>query len=313
MVKLALVGFGRWGRRLFAALDGTSEKTSFATVVLRPDSVALGLVPRWKTQVVTDYRSMLDDPSIDGVVLATPPSGHKHEVLAAIQAGKHVYVEKPLALTLAEAEEIVAVSSKAKIILAVGFNRRFAPAFAEMKKRLDAGEIGDLLHLDANFSGLMTAPVRTSWRLSPMENPAGPMTPRGIHVLDAMIALGGPASVVWARLDKTGPVKDLATRAYAHLEFAGQVSGNLVSIQETSEFYRVQALGSKGILEQEGHFILHWRPLRRVSTTMRFDDIDLERAALEGFADAIRGEAGFPVTMAEVLNGVAVMERMARS
>src|SRR5437763_4515942 len=126
MLKLAIHGQGQWGKRLVDSVK-ESERVRFVKVITRKD----------------DYARELADPAIEGVVLATPHSQHAAQIVAAAKAGKHVFVEKPFALTRASAQSAVDACRAAGVTLGAGFNRRYAPAFVEMRRRIRAGAIGE--------------------------------------------------------------------------------------------------------------------------------------------------------------------------
>ena len=90
----------------------------------------------------TDVGAVWDDPAIDAVVIAAPARPHADLVVAAAGAGKAVFCEKPMALTLADADRAIAAAEAAGVALQVGFNRRFAPDFAAAHAAIAAGRIG---------------------------------------------------------------------------------------------------------------------------------------------------------------------------
>src|SRR5690606_32036380 len=135
---------------------------------------------------------ILARPDIDAVVLATPHSGHAEQVTAAAAAGKHIHVEKPLTLDRPSAEAAVAAAERAGIVLAVGFNRRFHPSIAEVRKRLRDGRLGDVMSMvgqHTTSTGQFVA--ADNWRAQPDEAPGGAITAVGVHSIDHMIEFGG--------------------------------------------------------------------------------------------------------------------------
>src|ERR1700761_9252880 len=166
MIDAAIVGLGRWGKTLVEAVQGKSEKIRFTRAVSRAEALA--------------------DRSIKAVVLATPHTQHVDEVVAAAGAGKHVFCEKPLALTRDGTARAAAACEKAGIVLGIGTDKRYFPAIAEAIRLVDSGELGPLLHVEGNFSNEVAAGF-AAWRASLEETPAGGMTGTGIHILDALI------------------------------------------------------------------------------------------------------------------------------
>ena len=191
MINAAIVGLGRWGRLLAESVQGTSKRIRFTAGVTRSPAKAQDFCSRHGIVLHGDYGAVLDDPGIDAVVLATPHSQHFEQVIAAAHAGKHVFCEKPFTLTRRDAETALGALDAAALKVAVGHNRRFAPNTIELKRMIDAGELGELLHIEGNFSADL-APQAGAWRSDRAESPAGGMTSLGIHVVDAYIHLFGP-------------------------------------------------------------------------------------------------------------------------
>src|SRR5688572_726596 len=200
MIDAAIVGMGRWGQRLVESVQGKSERIRFTAGTTRSLDKVGDFAARHGIALHADYLSILRDPAIHAVVLATPHTRHSDQVEQAALAGKHVFVEKPFTLDRASAERAAEACKHAQRVLAVGFNRRFRPALREVQRMVRAGELGILLHLEGQWSG-STPPWRAadSWRHNDVESPAGGMTPKGIHVIDAMIALAGPVASVYAQ------------------------------------------------------------------------------------------------------------------
>ncbi len=91
-------------------------------------------------------------PTIDAVVLSTPPSGHSRQVIAAAAAGKHVFCEKPFTYSKEEAEEAVAAVRKAGVTLGMGYNRRFHPEMTKLRERVRSGDLGVIQHIECNMT-----------------------------------------------------------------------------------------------------------------------------------------------------------------
>jgi len=149
----AIVGLGRWGQNLMtAATNAPDHPLRFVQGVTRTSSKAAEFTKHHGIPVSDDYDAMLENPAIKAVVLATPHSQHCDQICKAANAGKHVFVEKPLALTFDEARRAIDTCNNQGVTLAVGFNRRFLPAFQELYNAHTAGTLGAPLHIDANFS-----------------------------------------------------------------------------------------------------------------------------------------------------------------
>jgi predicted dehydrogenase len=147
MVNAAIVGLGWWGRTLVESVQGTSDKMRFVAGATRTKSPEVAaFADAQKFRLVEHYEALLADPGVDAVVLATPHSMHAKQVIAAAQAGKHVFVEKPFALTAQEAQEAVDATTKARVAIGLGYNRRFHPEMTKLRQRIRSGDLGVIMH-----------------------------------------------------------------------------------------------------------------------------------------------------------------------
>jgi len=152
---------------------------------------------------VTDYRRVIDDPAVSVVHVCTPNAAHREACVAALQAGKHVYCDKPLALNVAEAEEIVAAAEKAPgVTHQMTFQYRFLPATLRAKELMDAGFVGRLFSYRAAYlhAGYVEADRPMSWRLDAAASGGGALFDLGSHIIDLMRHLAGDVARVSATL-----------------------------------------------------------------------------------------------------------------
>jgi predicted dehydrogenase len=315
MLNVAIVGLGRWGQRLVDAVQtSASAKLRFTHAVTRtPDKVreycsARGLC------VCDDLARVLADPEVGAVILATPHSQHADQIAAAARTGKHVFVEKPFTLDAASARAAAQACRDAGIILAPAHNRRFLPALAEMKRIVAAGELGEILHLDGNFSGRAGLDYRPGmWRATQAESPAGGMTAMGIHVIDAFIHLAGPVTAVRCESQRRVLSVDMDDTTTAFARFASGATGCITTLTATGWAFRVQVFGTRGWLQLLGHQTLEICDLEGKVRRIEYPQVNIERAELEAFADAVAGAAAYPVPVEDAVHGVAVMEAAIRS
>ena len=136
--------------------------------------------------------ALLSDRAIDGVIVATPHTTHVDLVTTIADAGKHIMVEKPLALNEADGQRCAQAARKAGILLQVAHYRRRLTATRKLKAMLDAGEIGRLHYIETAFNRPFGPDPKRPWRDTETEAPAGAMTALGIHMLDNLLYLGGP-------------------------------------------------------------------------------------------------------------------------
>jgi predicted dehydrogenase len=314
MLRATINGAGHWGTRLIAAVQGKSAKIGFVTAVTRNPSGRHDLSERFGLTLTGSYAHALADPNIDAVVLATPHSQHAADVIAAAEAGKHVFVEKPFTLTGAEAQAAIAACRTAGITLYVGFNRRHAPAYLEIKRRIAAGEIGLVRHIEGQFSGPASYQTEPgNWRSNQKESPGGAMTARGVHVIDSMVSIAGPVATVFAFSDRRLHDIDVDDTTSCLLRFANGVTGYLGTLHAAAPFYRIHVFGSKGSLEMRGETELIATDLAGKTEHLVFDAANKERAVLEAFADAVAAGVKFPIPVDEIVNTVDVTEAVAAS
>jgi predicted dehydrogenase len=313
MIEAAIVGLGRWGRNLVEAVQGKSERLRFTHAVSRNPEGVRDYAARQQLRVVGDLQVALRDPAVDAVVLATPHSLHASQIEMAAASGKAVFCEKPLALTRAEATRAVAACERAGVVLGVGHDKRWFPAMQELARVVANGSLGRLLHVEANFSNEVSAPVQPAWRYSDEEAPAAGMTATGVHVLDALVRMVGPVRRVTAVELRHKPPPDPHDSITALLEFQTGVSGTLASIRSTPMFWRVHVFGRDGSAEALGRTELVLRKSGAAPQRLNFEEIDSARANLEAFADAAEGVAPYPVPAAQMLDTVAAFEAIATS
>ncbi len=142
-VGIGVAGLGRIGKIHTEIIRTKIEKARLVAVNDVAESVARSVGEKFGVKWYTDYEKMLANPEIDAVIIATPTFLHKDMIIKALESGKHVFVEKPLTVTVNEAKEVVTAVNKYGLKLQVGFNRRFDYAYLNAKKRIEEGEIGE--------------------------------------------------------------------------------------------------------------------------------------------------------------------------
>lgn len=314
MLRAAICGAGHWGTRLIVSVQGKSDKIGFVTTVTRNPADKHALAESFGLALTASYADVLADPGIDAVVLATPHSQHADEIVAAAKAGKHVFCEKPFTLTVEDARVAIAACKAAGVTLDVGFNRRYAPAYLDMTRRIKAGEIGAVRHIEGQFSGPPSYQIEPgNWRSNQFESPGGSMTARGVHVVDAMVHIAGLVNTVFAFSGRLQLAIDVDDTTSCLLRFASGATGYLGTLHATSAFFRIHAFGSKGALEMRGETELIASDLAGKIERFTYDVADKERAELEAFADAVASGVKFAIAPEEIVNTVAVMQAVTTS
>ncbi len=286
MIRAAIVGLGRWGQNLVASVQGKSDAIRFVAGATRSAEKARGFAGEHGFPLYASYEKLLADPAIDAVVLATPHTLHAGQIIAAARARKHVFAEKPFALALRDAKAAVRACAENKMTLAIGYNWRFQPALKEIKSMLVDGRLGKLLHMEGNFCGpSVYRHAREHWRQSREEGPAGGMTGRGVHLVDAMLYLSGRIESVYAQSSR------------AVLDFG--VDGDV-------EHLTTWQLKLCTVDRENLH--LHRRP-----QIITFPETSTERAELEHFAQAAMAGRPLAVADGDEVHEVAVLDAILKS
>lgn len=317
MIEAAIVGLGRWGRTLVDSLGEGSDAIRFTRAVTRTPANAEDYARARGLALGADYHAALADPDIDAVVLATPHSLHCAQVLAAAEAGKHVFCEKPLTLTVSDAAAAIDAAGRAGVTLGIGHNRRFAPNYLALRALMDEGRLGEILHVEGNFSADLTRAAET-WRADQAESPAGGMTSLGIHVVDAFVGLAGAMTSVRARSKRIALPFGVDDATSVLIDFAGGCTGYLGTVAATAHLYQLRVIGTGGWAQihaldrLEADFVDGGREDRR------WDGYDYPgyrtiRECLEAFATAASGGAPFPIPPGEIGHAVGVLEAIVRS
>ena len=181
-MRFAMIGCGEIGQLRAAALAQHKSHQLVAVSDLLEDR-AKGICARYGGRVVKDWQDLLSEQEVEAVIVSTPPSLHEEMCVAALQAGKHVLCEKPLARTPAECQAIVQAADQAGRFLATGFNYRFYPSIDKARQILDSGLIGELDHI-RSYTGYSAADHNHAWLHDANVMGGGALRDNGIHLID---------------------------------------------------------------------------------------------------------------------------------
>jgi len=331
VIRAAQVGLGWWGKTLVESVQGTSEQLQFVAATSRTKSPDyLAFAEAQGLRFADNYEAILADPQVDAVVLATPHSQHAPQVIAAAQAGKHVFCEKPFALHKAEAQQAVDATVKAGVTLGLGYNRRFHPEMTKLREQIRSGELGTILHVEATMTFPNALLLKAdAWRAQRDETPAGGLTPMGVHAVDGMIDLCGPIESVYCQSFRRVVAVDSDDTTSMLFRMKAGMSGYLGTMTATGPGFSFQVFGSKGWVRLEGmtHVAGASSEERRTRlfSTCKFQPVngpadvweaarmDVTRASLEAFATAASGGAPYLIPLDEMVHGAAVTEAVVRS
>jgi len=326
MIRAAIVGLGTWGRHLVTSVQGKSSLVSFVAGATATPAKAAEFATQQGLVLRASYDELLRDPSLDAVVLATPHSQHTAQIVAAANAGKAVFTEKPLGLSRVDAQAAVTACARNNVTCGVGYNWRFQPALNEIRRLLVDGRLGTLLHVEGNFCGPSAYRFsREHWRQQRDEGPAGGMTGRGVHVIDAMLYLGGHIESVVAQSDRRAQDFGIDDTTSMLLRFASGATGYLGTVIATAETWRLQVLGSRGWAQVGGVEHLTTWPLevgyinpsdvtiKPIPLRSTFAPVSTERAELEHFAQAVAERRPLALPGGDEVHNVAVLEAILAS
>jgi predicted dehydrogenase len=320
MLKAAVVGLGWWGKEIINRLE-RSDRID-VVVGVDPDLDAVKDFAAAKGLPLTaSYDEIISRADVDAVILATPHALHEEQVLAAA-ASKQIFCEKPLALTAAAAQRMLSACDDNGIVLGIGHERRYEPAFEEMKRRVDDGELGTLLHIEINASyNLFAGNPRSGWRQDPKQAPAGMLTALGVHLTDYMQTVAGPVTEVYARLSHRSrdyPSEDILS---VQIAFESGVTGYLCNIATTPFHQRISVFGDRGWVEtrevsnvdQPDPAVMTWRGMDQEIHTRTYAPTDTVLANLHDWADAVEGRGTYRFTRRQKLHNIEILEAIVQS
>jgi predicted dehydrogenase len=292
-LTVACIGMGWWSDVLADAIK-RSGKIEIAACYSRSDQKRKAFASKYGCRAAPSYEAILADDSIEAVVNTTPNNVHLETTRAAAGAGKHVFLDKPIANTIADGRAIAAVCREAGVVLAIGYQRRRESQFRWIREQIDAGVFGKLVNAEANISRDRLGKIDPgSWRYTAEGMPGGVMLQIGIHYIDVLEYLIGPVKAVsgmLAQLVLPGDNPDVASLVMEHEN--GALSTVNASYASASEYYAMNVYGK----EASAYYDLHQglRVLRRGgdrSEKVELPKIDALVDELEEFVRAVRGEA----------------------
>lgn len=309
-VKAALVGVGWWGAELTRGTRASGRLDVVSCHSRSADNRERFAVDQG-IRAVADWDTVLADDEIEAVIVATPHSTHTRLVTEAAEAGKHVFVEKPMTMTVEDGWGCVEAAEKAGVVLAVGHNRRRQGPTRRIRQLLDEGRLGRIVMADTNQSGPSgLRGAADNWRNDPTERPLSGMTPFGVHVIDALLYLLGPIARVTAVRANVLDHTALDDGAVLTLEFESGAVGMLATATSVPTTTRLGVLGSEGAAwnMDDGTRLLVQPIGERLPGEETVAEVDTVAEQMADFADAIRTGGSPEVGGVEGLAVVSVME-----
>ena len=241
-MRVACIGMGWWSDVLADAIK-RSGKLQIVSCFSRSADKRAKFAQKYGCKAASSYAEILNDRSVEGIINTTPNGVHRETTIAAAQAGKHTFLDKPIANTVADAIALTAACRKAKVVLALGYQRRRESHFRWVKERL--GSFGKLVNAEANISRDRLGKIDlSSWRYQAAGMPGGVMLQIGIHYTDVLEFLMGPVVSVrgqFAQLVLPGDNPDVASFILEHEN--GALSTLNASYASASEYYLMNIYG----------------------------------------------------------------------
>ncbi|HYT47609.1 MAG TPA: Gfo/Idh/MocA family oxidoreductase [Burkholderiales bacterium] len=291
-LRVACVGMGWWSDVLADAIQ-RSNKLKIVACYTRSEDKRRAFAAKYGCLAAPSYEAVLGDRAIEAIVNTTPNDVHLETTRAAAAAGKHVFLDKPIANTVSEGRAITEACRKAGVVLALGYQRRRESHFRWIRERIDAGAFGKLVNAEANISRDRLGKIDlNSWRYTAAGMPGGVMLQIGIHYTDVLEYLLGPIKAVngrFAQLVLPGDNPDVASMVLEHEN--GALSTLNASYASASEYYLMNVYGKEASAYYDMHSGL--RHLKRGSKSASpiacaLNDPIVEE--LEEFARAVRGD-----------------------
>ncbi|MEG8040176.1 oxidoreductase [Sphingomonas sp. LR60] len=330
MIGVGLIGYGLGGRAFHAPYVEASPEMTLRGIVSRDPAKVHADLPH--ARVVADVTALLADAEIDLVVVSSPDELHAEHALAALEADKHVLIDKPFATSVADARRLVEASERSERLLTVFHNRRWDADFRTLRALLADGRLGEVATMESRFDRWRPEPAST-WKEA---RPGGSWIDLGPHLVDqALVLFGRPlaisADIATLRQGAQGPDYFQATLRYADKRVTLH-SSKLVAAHDLR--FAVHGTGGSwikhGIDPQEAATVAGRRPegdgwghdpLDGMLTPGDVGTAPIRIPNLNGdyrlfwsaLAAAIRGEAPNPVSPHEAIAVMEVLDAGARS
>ncbi|MEE8093501.1 MAG: Gfo/Idh/MocA family oxidoreductase [Gammaproteobacteria bacterium] len=291
-VRVACLGLGWWSDVLADAAGRTSAIDIVACYTRSEDKRA-AFAEKYGCRAAASYDEILADDSIPAILNTTPNSVHLDTVRLAAQSGKHVFLDKPIANTVADGKAITEICADAGVTLSIGYQRRRESHFRWIKDEIGAGRFGKLVQAECNISRDRLGKIDlSSWRYQSAGMPGGVLLQIGIHYTDVLEMLMGPikrVSALSARLVLPGDNPDVSNMLLEHEN--GAISNLTASYASASEYYMMNIYGKEASayydLFQGLRYLERGSSKAATVTCLRNDPIVEE---LEEFAACVRGE-----------------------
>jgi predicted dehydrogenase len=334
-IGVGLVGYGLAGRLFHSPyIVGVDGLRLTAIATSQPDRQAQAVTDHPGATVVETVDALLERPDVELVVVATPNRSHVPVGIRALQAGRHVVVDKPIAMDVPEADTLIEAADRAGRILSVYQNRRWDGDIQTARALVERGELGAIDSVEARFE--RWGDVGPAWR-EQADEAGGPHRDLGAHLVDQSLLLLGPARRVFAQMDRRRPgslVDDSTFFAIDHVDGGRSRLWSSLIASRTGPRLRIRGLDGEYVKEdldpQEDQLLAGMRPGdpgfgeeepdrwgRVYARDGSSRAVPTERGDYRGYysrlRDAIRGDGERPVDPIDSVRGLRVLEAAERS
>lgn len=324
MINAALIGMGWWGKNIAQSIQHKSQLINFKLGVTKEINETQDFAQKMSMHLSDSFEFALAQDDIQAVVLATPHSLHAEQIIAAANAGKHVFCEKPLTLNYSQAQAAIDACSRNNVVLAVGQNKHFWPSMEKLRELVKSNVLGQILHIEGHYSNEHSTKFFSDWRESPKESPAGGLTGTGIHLIEAFVNLMGPASQVSASVSIVRAGQDPRDSTSVQVQFVNGLNGYFAMVRATPIFWRVHIFGDQASIEAIGENEVIVRYKGGKTDRHILPPLDSIKAELDAFATAIpkafhQGDVSnlstkdYPISPLQMAQTIAMFESIVHS
>lgn len=329
-VRLGIIGLGRWARVL-ARASKLSDELEIVAGFSRTQEKRAAFTAATGVVSTESIEALLARDDIAGIILTVPNEQHLPVAQRVAEAGKHIYTEKPIASTLVDGLAIEALQATHGVTVTVGHSARLLGGIQEMRRRIDAGELGRVGFIETNFSNERALELTPqTWRWYKDRAPGGPLSQLAIHMFDVVHYLGGGAVSATSIASKLSPVgAEVDDQSMTILKLANGAVAYVGTCWTSPGVFAVRVFGSKGLMHYEIDFGTWDTPekLRQRSTlyiqrgkagygdreVLEEPDSNMFRAELELFAQSCRSGKPNELSAANGNSAVACVYAALRS
>ncbi len=249
MVRLGIIGLGKWAGVL-AKAAARSSSLCITHGYSRSAATRQAFAAAHGVECPETLEHWLADPAIEGVILTVPNELHLSYALQCARAGKHVYIEKPIAGQLGEARALRAACDAAGVRVFVGHCAKLLGGVQQMRQAIDAGELGELCLVEGRFSNERAlALTPADWRWYQDKAPGGPLSQIAIHQFDVLRHLGGAVDTVSAISSRKSPAgAEVEDQWVVSLGFSNGALGCITSSWTSPGVFEVRVVGTRALM-----------------------------------------------------------------